>query len=99
MAFKGACVGAFADGAGESVLGKGGGGGSLAPWGTRIVAPPVNLIVTGNVIVIAIVAVMVVSPDVAAEGGVGGAVPPLSLSLSTLLAATLYLIPPLNLRH
>ena len=31
VVLEGACVGAFADGAGKSAAGKGGGGGSLAP--------------------------------------------------------------------
>ncbi len=87
VAFKDACVGVFADSAGESMAGKGGGGGSLAPWGTRTMAAPIDLIVVGNAMVVAIVVivvVVVVSCNVAAEGGVGRAVPPLSPSLSTL---------------
>ena len=94
VAFKGMCVGEFAQGAGKYAASEGGNGGSLAPWGTRTMAAPVNLIVTGNVIVVAIV-----SQDVAAKGGVDGAVPLLLLSSSTLLAAALYLIPPLNVRR
>ena len=66
--FKGACVGAFADGTGplsnddniESAVGKGGGGGSLAPWGTRTVASPVDSIVSGDAIIVAIIVVVVV---------------------------------------
>ncbi len=76
VAFKVACVGTFADGAGESVAGEGGGGGS-APWDKRIEAAPVDLIVAGNVIVVAIaVVVVVVSRNVGAEGRVGRATPP-----------------------
>ena len=62
----------------------------------RTVAAPVNLIVAGNAIVVTIVVVVIVSRDMAAEGRVGGAIPPLSLSSSALSAVVLYLIPPLN---
>jgi hypothetical protein len=56
VAFEGACVGAFVDGAGplgkddnvESAAGEGGGGGSSALWGTWTVAAPVNSIVAGD---------------------------------------------------
>ncbi len=75
VAFKGACIGAFAEGAGllgnndniGSAAGGGGGGGSSSSWGTRLVAAPVNSIVAGDAIVIAIVIVIVVvvSRDVA----------------------------------
>ena len=62
-------------------------------------AAPVDLIVAGNAIIIAIVVVVVlISCDVAAEGGVDRAVPPLSLSLLTAATAALYLIVPLNVR-
>jgi hypothetical protein len=108
VAFKGACIGAFADGAGplgnddnvESAVGKGGSGGSSAPWGTRTVAAPVNLIVAGNAIDVAIIVVVVVavSRDLAAQSGVGAAVPPLSLSLPT-SSAVAALFPLLNVRH
>ena len=48
VAFEGACVGAFTDGAGllgngdnvESAAGEGGSCGSLALWGTRTLAAP-----------------------------------------------------------
>ena len=91
VAFEGTCIGAFVDGAGGSTAGESGGGGSLAPWDTRTMAAPVDSIVAGNVMVIAIViAVVIVSHDVGAEGGVGGAVPPLLSCLLTLLAAALY---------
>ena len=107
VAFEGACINAFADGAEQhsnngnvkSAVGEGGCGGSLAPWGTRIVAIPVNLIVSGNAIVVAIVViVVVVSQDLVAEGGVKVAIPPLSLSLPTsAVAAALFLL--LNVRR
>ena len=98
VAFKGTCVGAFGDGAGplgnnnnvESAAGKGDGGGSLAPWGTRTVAAPIDSIIA--------VVVVVVSRDLAAEGGVGMTAPPLSLSLP-MLSAVAALFPPLNVRH
>ena len=89
VAFEGAHVGALGDGAGllgnndkvKSVAGKGGGGGSSAPWGTRLVAAPVDSIVMGDamvvVIVVIVVVLVVISRNVAAEGGVGVAIPPL----------------------
>ena len=58
----------FADGAGplsnndnvESTVGEsGGGGGSKAPWGMRTVASPIDSIVAGEVIVVAIVIIVV----------------------------------------
>ena len=114
-AFKGACVGAFADGAGllgnddnlKSTVGNGGGSGSLAQWGTRTVATPVDSIFAGDAIVVAIVVIVVVvvvvfvvfSRDVAAEGRVGMTVPPLSLSLLTSLSTAAALFPPLNVHH
>ena len=68
VAFECACIGAFADGARplsnddnvESAAGEGGGCGSLAPWGTRTVAAPINLIAVGSETAIAIVVVVVV---------------------------------------
>ncbi len=92
VAFEDVCVGAFTDGVGllsngnnvKSAVGKGSGGGSLAPWGTRTMAAPVDLIVAGDVIVVAIVVVViVVSHNLAAKGGVSVAIPPQSLSLPT----------------
>ena len=82
--FKGTHVGAFTDGTGslgngdniESTAGKGSGGGSLAPWGTRTVAAPVISIIAGDAFVLAVV--VVVSRNLAAEGGVGVAIPPQS---------------------
>ena len=69
VVFEGACVGAFANGAGKSTAGKGDGGGSLALWGTRTMAAPVDSIVAGNGIIVAIVdLVVVVSRKVEAEG-------------------------------
>ena len=52
VAFEGMCVGMLADSTGllgdnndvKSVVGKGGGGGSQAPWGMKTVATPINLI-------------------------------------------------------
>ena len=54
VTFKGACVGIFADGAGESAAGESGGGGSSTPRGTRTLAAPVNSIIMGNVIAVTI---------------------------------------------
>ncbi len=54
VAFEGACVSAFADGAGPTATtlnprqGEGGGGGSSAPWGSGTVAAPVDLNVAGQ---------------------------------------------------
>ena len=109
VAFEGLRVGAFADSAGllgnnsnvESAVGKGEGGGSSAPWGTWLVAAPVDSIIMGDAIVIAIIiviAVVVVSRNVAAEGGVGVATPPLLSSLST-SAAVVALFVPLNVHR
>ncbi len=92
VAFKDVCFGAFTEGANESAAGEGGGGGSLAPWGTTTMAALVDSIVTGTAIIIAILVIAVVdSRDVGAEGGVGRGVHPLSLSLLMLAAAALYL--------
>ncbi len=55
VAFEGVCTGAFADGADKSMAGEGGGGGSSVLWGTRTVVAPVDLIVAGDAIVVAIV--------------------------------------------
>ena len=102
VVFKGACVGAFVDGAGKSAAGKGssGGSGSLAPWCTRTLLAPIDLIIAGNGIVATInIVVVVVSRNVAAEGGSAGPSPPLSFSLLTLTEAAVYLIPPLNVHR
>ena len=63
-------------------MGEGGGGGSSALWGTRTAATPVDSIDVGNAILVAIVAVVIVSRDTAGEDGAGKAVPSLSSSLS-----------------
>ncbi len=89
VAFEGACIGASVDSAGplgnrdnvESAAGKGGSGGSLAPWGTRTMAPPSIPLSWGDAIVVAIVVIVVVvvvfvSHDLVVEGGVGVAIPP-----------------------
>ncbi len=64
--FKGKCISVFADGAGlfgnnnnvksAAGMGGGGGGGGLAPWGTRTTAAPVDLIITGEAIVVVSIA-------------------------------------------
>jgi hypothetical protein len=74
VVFEGACVGAFAHGAGpfgndddvDSAAGEGGGGGNLAPWDTMTVAPPVESIVAGEAIVVVVVVVVVVAVVVVA---------------------------------
>ena len=86
VAFEGACVSAFADGASN-----------LVPWGTRTVAASIDLIVADDGIVVAIV--IIVSRDMGAEGGVSRAIPPLLLSSSMSEVAALYLIPLLNVHH
>ena len=63
-------------------VGEGGGGGNLVLWGTRTAATPVDSINVGNAILVAIVAVVIVSRDAAGEDGAGKAVPPLLSSLS-----------------
>ena len=110
VAFKGACVGACTDGArllGNNddvitVAGEVRGGGSLALWGMWLVAAPIDLIIAGDVIVIAIVVVVIVlaviSHNVAAEGGFSMAIPPLLSTLSTSPSAAA-LFSPLNLRR
>ena len=105
---KDAYVGAFTDSTAllgndnnvESVTGKGSSGGSSAPWGTRTLGAPIDSIVAGDAIVVAtLVVLVIVSCDMAVEGGVSGAVPPLSLSSLTSAVAALYLIPPLNVHR
>ena len=63
-------------------------------------AAPVDLIVAGDGIVVAVVIIIVViiSRNLAAEGGVGIAIPPQSLS-SPMLSPAAALFPPLNMRR
>jgi len=63
-------------------VGEGGSGGNSALWGMRTAATPVDSINVGIAILVAIVAVVIVSRDAAGEDGAGKAASPLSSSLS-----------------
>ncbi len=100
VAFDGACVSVFADGAGhlgehDDVESAGGQVGHEDRGPVDLIVASKAIVVLGVIVVIVVITVVVVfvSRDVAAEDGVSGAVPSLlSLLSSGAAAAALYLI-------